>query len=89
MIQPPVDALQEFRVQTRTDSAEFGKAAGAVINASIKRGSNEFHGSGFEFFRDEASNANRRENNRLGLRSRWSLVFGGSVVSRLESGGRE
>ncbi len=67
VIQPPVDALQEFRVQTRTYSAEFGKAAGAVINASIKQGTNEFHGSGFEFFRDEAFNANRWENNRLGI----------------------
>jgi hypothetical protein len=67
VIQPPVDALQEFRVQTRTYSAEFGKAAGAVINASIKQGTNEFHGSAYEFFRDEAFNANRWENNRLNL----------------------
>jgi hypothetical protein len=65
VIQPPVDALQEFRVQTRTYSAEFGKAAGAVINASIKQGTNEFHGAAYEFFRDEAFNANRWENNRL------------------------
>jgi hypothetical protein len=67
VIQPPVDALAEFRVQTRTYSAEFGKAAGAVINASIKQGTNDFHGSAFEFFRDEAFNSNRWENNRLGL----------------------
>src|SRR6185503_10201524 len=66
VIQPPVDALEEFRVQTRTYSAEFGKAAGAVINASIKQGTNAFHGSGFEFFRDEAFNANTWENERAG-----------------------
>ena len=36
VVQPPIDALQEFKVQTRTYSAEFGKSAGAVINASIK-----------------------------------------------------
>ncbi len=64
VVQPPVDALQEFKVQTRTYSAEFGKAAGAIINASIKQGTNNFRGSAFEFFRDEAFNANRWENNR-------------------------
>ncbi len=64
VVQPPVDALQEFKVQTRTYSAEFGKAAGAVINASIKQGTNSFHGSAFEFFRDEAFNANTWDNNR-------------------------
>ncbi len=64
VVQPPVDALQEFKVQTRTYSAEFGKAAGAVINASIKQGTNRFRGSAFEFFRDEAFNANTWDNNR-------------------------
>ena len=64
VVQPPVDALQEFKVQTRTYSAEFGKAAGAVINASVKQGTNRFRGSAFEFFRDEAFNANTWDNNR-------------------------
>ncbi len=66
VVQPPVDALQEFKVQTRTYSAEFGKAAGAVINASIKQGTNAFRGSAYEFFRDEAFNANTWDNNRAG-----------------------
>lgn len=66
VVQPPVDALQEFKVQTRTYSAEFGKAAGAVINASIKQGTNRFRGSAFEFFRDESLNANTWDNNRAG-----------------------
>src|SRR5205807_1413553 len=66
VVQPPVDALEEFRVQTRTYSAEFGKAAGAVINASIKQGSNALKGNLFEFFRDDAFNANTWENNRAG-----------------------
>jgi hypothetical protein len=68
VVAPPVDALQEFKVQTRTYSAEFGKAAGAVINASVKQGSNEFRGTLFEFFRDEALNANTWDNNRAGVR---------------------
>ena len=66
VVQPPVDALQEFKVQTRTYSAEFGKSAGAVVNASIKQGSNAFRGSVYEFFRDEALNANTWDNNRAG-----------------------
>jgi hypothetical protein len=68
VVAPPVDALQEFKVQTRTYSAEFGKAAGAVINASVKQGSNQFRGTLFEFFRDEAMNANTWDNNRAGVR---------------------
>lgn len=66
VVQPPVDALSEFKVQTRTYSAEFGKAAGAVINASVKQGTNRFGGSLFGFFRDEALNANTWDNNRAG-----------------------
>ena len=64
VVQPPVDALQEFKVQTRTYSAEFGKAAGAVVNASVKSGTNSIRGSVFEFFRDEAFNANTWDANR-------------------------
>src|SRR6266480_2794685 len=67
VIQPPVDALEEFRVQTRTYSAEFGKAAGAVINASIKQGTNAYHGNLFTFLRDEAFNANTWDNKRAGV----------------------
>jgi hypothetical protein len=62
VVQPPVDALSEFKVQTRTYSAEFGKAAGAVINASVKQGTNQFSGSLFGFFRDESLNANTWDN---------------------------
>jgi hypothetical protein len=68
VVAPPVDALQEFKVQTRTYSAEFGKAAGAVINASVKQGSNQIRGTLFEFFRDEALNANTWDNNRAGVK---------------------
>ncbi|MBI3491244.1 MAG: TonB-dependent receptor [Acidobacteria bacterium] len=67
VVQPPVDALQEFKVQTRTYSAEFGKAAGAVINASVKQGANAVRGNVFTFARHEAFNANTWENDRAGL----------------------
>ncbi|HEV3041835.1 MAG TPA: carboxypeptidase regulatory-like domain-containing protein [Candidatus Angelobacter sp.] len=52
------DAVQEFQVNTNGYSAEFGRAGGAVINVITKSGSNGFHGTGFEFFRDRALNAN-------------------------------
>ncbi len=52
MVRPPVDALNEFTVQTSNYSAEFGAAAGGVVNAITKNGTNEIHGSAYEFFRN-------------------------------------
>ncbi len=52
--QPPPDALAEFKVQTSDYSAEFGHSAGAVVNASIKSGTNSLHGSAWEYLRNTA-----------------------------------
>ncbi len=57
VIKPPVDAISEFRLQTSTFSAEFGRAGGAVLNASIKSGTNEFHGTLWEFLRNDKLDA--------------------------------
>ncbi len=54
---PNPDALQEFSIQTSSYSAAFGRNAGAVINAVTRSGTNDFHGSLFEFLRNEKLNA--------------------------------
>ncbi|MGB3630993.1 MAG: carboxypeptidase-like regulatory domain-containing protein, partial [Terracidiphilus sp.] len=55
---PPPDALQEFVLQTRTYSTEFGTAAGAVVNVSTKSGTNQFHGDVWDYIQNGALNAN-------------------------------
>ncbi len=75
------DAVQEFQVNTNGYAAEIGRAGGGVVNVITKSGSNQFHGSAFEFFRDKALNANSWENNRRGApkRAYHFNQFGGSI----------
>lgn len=56
-MRPPPDALQEFRVTTSNYSAQFGYALGAVVNASVKSGTNHIHGDVWEYFRNTALDA--------------------------------
>src|SRR5487761_803562 len=55
--QPPPDALAEFKIETSDYSAEFGHSAGAVLNASIKSGTNQIHGDLWEYFRNNVLDA--------------------------------
>jgi hypothetical protein len=57
VMQPSPDAVDEFRVVTNNQSAEYGRAAGATVNVAYRSGTNQFHGDGWEFFRDTALNA--------------------------------
>ena len=66
LVFPSVDSIQEFRVERNSFSAEFGQAQGAVVNLITKGGANEFHGTGFEFFRNDSLNANNFFLNRAG-----------------------
>jgi hypothetical protein len=82
---PSPDAIQEFNLITSNAPAEFGNYAGGIINASIKSGTNQFHGDVWEFFRNDKLNANQWENkfdgpgNELAREAvRWNM-FGGTI----------
>src|ERR1700733_2257866 len=55
---PSPDAIEEFNLITQNPSAEFGNFLGGILNVSFKSGTNSFHGSAFEFLRNDALNAN-------------------------------
>jgi hypothetical protein len=80
---PPPDAVQEIRVQTSTFSAEFGNNAGAQVSMVTKAGSNQFHGSAWEFHRNDQLNsrnffAPRKPEQR---QNQWGASAGGRIIT--------
>ncbi|MGH9673260.1 MAG: hypothetical protein ACRD44_08765 [Bryobacteraceae bacterium] len=65
---PSVDAVQEFKVQTNNYSAEFGRSGGSVVNLIYKSGTNQLHGSLFEFLRNSKLDANNFFANSRGVK---------------------
>jgi hypothetical protein len=76
-VPPIVDAIEEFKVQTHNDQAEFGLVTGGVINVVTKSGTNEFHGSAWEFLRNDAFDA--RNYFRQSVTPLRQNMFGGTV----------
>ncbi len=78
---PQPDAIQEFNLIAQNAPADFGNYMGGIISVSTKAGTNEFHGSVFEFFRNDVLNANQWSSNLVGIprsKLRWNQ-FGGAV----------
>jgi len=59
---PPVDAVQEFKIQTNTYDAQYGRTGGGVVNMALKSGTNEFHGQAWDFVRNGSWDANNTLN---------------------------
>lgn len=84
---PVVEAIQEFKVEVNSPSAEFGRFNGGVVNLSTKSGTNQFHGSVFEFLRNEKLNARNlfapataaNSNKPVFRRNQFGFVAGGPI----------
>lgn len=80
--QPSVEAIQEFAIQTSNFAAEYGQVAGGFFNATMKSGTNQFHGSAYEYFVNEALNA-RHPFTHIRNRERrndWGFTAGGPIL---------
>ena len=84
VMQPPPDAITEFKVVTNNMSAEYGRAAGATINVNYRSGTNTIHGTAWEFLRDTSMNATGYFKPPTGKptldRHQFGGVFGGPLV---------
>src|SRR5215475_5760292 len=78
---PPVDSVQEFKIQTNSFDAAYGKSSGGIMNVSLKGGTNNFHGTLYEFMRRNALDANSFQNNAAGVPKAGHFLdqYGGSI----------
>ncbi len=86
VIGPSPEAIGEMQIMTNGYGAEYGRAAGGVVNVTLKSGSNQLHGSVFGFFQDESLNANTWEANRGGnekgefSQKQYGVAIGGPII---------
>src|SRR5438309_7486531 len=80
-VPPIVDAIQEFKVVSHTDEAQFGSVLGGVVNVVTKSGTNDFHGSAWEYLRSDAFDARSTVNSRVSpfRQNQFGGSFGGPV----------
>jgi len=82
---PPVEAIQEFKIQQANFSAEFGNSGGTIVNVVTRSGTNQYHGELFDFFRNNVLNANSFFANAAGLaqphltRNDFGVTAGGPI----------
>ena len=84
VVNPNIDSLQEFKITTSNYDAQFGSVAGALLQGTTKSGTNSFHGSLFEYLRNDTFNAKDRFSS-LNLPLRWNQ-FGGSMGGPIKKG---
>ncbi len=84
-VAPNVEAIQEFKVMTNTYDAQYGRTGGGTVNTTLKSGSNAWHGSLFEYFRNSVLDANVTQNNRVGAPRGKHIThqFGGTAGGKL------
>jgi hypothetical protein len=83
VVQPAVDAIAEFKVETNSYSAEFGRGNGAIMNAVIKSGTNQIHGDVWEFLRNEkvdATNAFDQFGQQPYKQNQFGFTLGGPII---------
>lgn len=92
-IQPAIDSIQEFQVRTNITSAEFGEAAGANVAVATKSGTNQIHGSAYEFVRNDKFDAAEFFDDRAGIsktplrRNQYGFTVGGPIdIPKLYNG---
>lgn len=90
---PSPDATQEFKIQTNTYDAQYGRTGGGTISLTLKAGTNNLHGAFYEYFRNDILNANDFQSNRAGVRKtafRWNQpgfrLDGPVILPRLYDG---
>jgi hypothetical protein len=83
---PNVDAIQEFKLITANPPAEYGNSMGGIINTTLKSGTNQYHGSAFEFLRNDKLNSNTWFGNATKLpRTHFNQnIFGGTFGGPIE-----